>query len=344
LYDARRHGTIMDRWKANPRGVPRPDNDAGLEALVPVVRGALPVFYDAGNENEIRRAVKVGKEFDLKLTIVGATEGFMALDALRGRPVVVSVNYPRPAQATGWSYRQSTRHAPDDSAAAAREATKAIEGNAAAINKAGIRFALASGGTRGADFVANVRKAVAAGLPADVALQAMTIRPAEMAGLGEALGSIEVGKIANLVVTEGGGLLSDSAKVRAVFIDGARYEVATVAAPAGRAGGGGNGSDAQVGGSWRLTIDSPQGAQSATMSVNQSGASFSGRVSGLPGGDLDVSQGSVSGRTVNWSLALSIGGQTLTLAFSGEVTGTKMTGTVALGPMGSASFTGDKLP
>jgi hypothetical protein len=67
-------------------------------------------------------------------------------------------------------------------------------------------------------------------------------------------------------------------------------------------------------------------------------------VSGLPGGDLDVSQGAVSGRTVSWSLALSFGGQSLTLEFSGEVTGTKMAGTVALGPMGSASFTGDKLP
>ena len=347
LYDARRHGQLQDRWRASPRGLPRPENDAALDALVPVVRGTLPAFYEANNENEIRRAVKVGKEFDLKLTIVGAAEGFMALDALAGRPVIVSVNFPRPAQSTGWSYRQSTRHAPGDSAAAAREATKAIEGNAASLHKAGIKFALASGGSRAADFVTNARKAVAAGLPADVALQALTIRPAEMTGLGEALGSIEVGKIANLVVTEGGGILSDSAKVRAVFIDGMRYEV--IAAPAAAAGGrgggaGGEGAAAQVGGAWRLTIDSPQGAQVVTFTVTQSGSSFSGRMAGMPTGDVDVSDGIVAGKSVSWSLALSFGGQAITLAFSGEVDGGKMSGTVGLGPMGNANFSGDKLP
>jgi imidazolonepropionase-like amidohydrolase len=226
LYDARRHGQVQDRWRTNPRGVVRPDNDPKLQALVPVVRGTLPAFYEANNENEIRRAVNVGKEFGLKFTIVGATEGFKALDALAGHPVVVSVNFPRPALTTGWSYRQTMQHGSGDSAAAARETAKAIEGNAAVLNKAGIKFALASGGARPGDFVANVRKAVAAGLPADVALQALTIRAAEMTGLAEALGSIEVGKIANLVVTEGGGVLADGARVRAVFVDGERYEIA----------------------------------------------------------------------------------------------------------------------
>ena len=73
-----------------------------------------------------------------------------------------------------------------------------------------VKFALASGGTR--EFLPNVRKAVAAGLPANVALEALTIRPAEMVGAGDILGSVEAGKIANLVVTNG-DILSDSARV-----------------------------------------------------------------------------------------------------------------------------------
>ncbi|HEY4658053.1 MAG TPA: amidohydrolase family protein, partial [Gemmatimonadaceae bacterium] len=151
-----------------------------------------------------------------------------------------------------------------------REARKLIEANPAAVHKGGIRFALASGRTPASTFLANARKAVAAGLPADVALQAMTIRPAEMTGLGDALGSIEVGKIANLVVTEGGGILSDSARVRAVFIDGERFEVTPPPAAGGRGGGRGGAPQgeeavAQVGGGWRLTMDSPQGQQSMTI-------------------------------------------------------------------------------
>jgi imidazolonepropionase-like amidohydrolase len=353
LYDAKQRGLVSDRWHADPRGIPRPVNNPEIDALLPVVRGNLPVFYDANAENEIRRAVKVDKEFGIRFTIVGATEGFKALDALAGHPVVVSVNFPAPAATTGWSYYNAQRHTPQDSVIADREAKNVIEANAATLNKAGIKFALASGGQGAAQFVANVRKAVAAGLPADVALQAMTLRAAEYAGLDKALGSIEVGKIANLVVTEGGNILADSAKVRAVFVDGVRYEIAAPpAAPAGRAGGGRGGSGgatadapiAQIGGAWRLTIDSPQGAQTVTMTITQTGPAFTAKVSGLPTGDADVTDGRIAGTKATWSLSLNMGGNALQLDFSGDIAGSKMTGTVALGAFGNATFTGEKTP
>jgi len=355
LYDARRQGQLSDRWATSPRGLTRPENDPKLAALVPVVRGTLPLFYDANVENEIRRAVKINREFDsVKMTIVGATEGWQALDALAGHAVVVSLNFPNPTSTTGWSYRDAMRHAESDSAAADLAARKLIEGNAAAINKAGIKFALASGGTGAAAFLANARKAVAAGLPADVALAALTMRAAELAGLGEALGSIEVGKIANLVVTEGGGILADSAKVRTVFVDGARFEIAVapVAAPAQGSGRGGRGgaapaeeAPAAVGGTWHLVVDSPQGAQALTMTVVQNGFAFTGKVSGMPmGGDLDVANGQVTGRNATWDISVNMNGQLLTISFSGEVTGTKISGTAALGQFGNAPFTGDKTP
>lgn len=359
IYDARRQGMLLDRWKSDPRGLTRPDNDPELEALVPAARGLMPIFYDAPQENDIRRAIKESKEFDLKYTIVGATEGFKAVDALKGQQVIVSVNFPTPATVTGWSYRNAMQHPTPDSAAADREARKSIEANAAVLHKAGLKFALASGGSSSATFVANVKKAIAAGLPADVALEAVTLRAAEMVGMSQALGSIEVGKIANLVVTEGGNVLSDSGRVRAMFVDGRRYEVA--AAPAAVAQGGGRGGRgggpggpggpgagpamAQMGGSWQLTINSPQGAQAVTLTASQNGAAFTGKVSGLPQmGDTEISNGHIDGNKVSWSLALSFGAQSINLDFNGEVTGTKISGTVALGPMGNATFSGDKSP
>ena len=53
LFDAQRQGILLDRYKSNPRGMARPENDPGLDALVPVVRGQMPAFIDASNENEI---------------------------------------------------------------------------------------------------------------------------------------------------------------------------------------------------------------------------------------------------------------------------------------------------
>lgn len=347
MYDALRHGMLQDRWTANPRGLQRPENDLELDALVPVVRGQLPVFYDAPQENDIRRAVKISKEFGLDFTIVGATEGWRALDALAGHPVVVSVNFPAPTSVTGWSFFNAMRHATPDSAAADREARKVIEANAAVLNHAGVNFALASGGTSAATFVANVRTAIAAGLPADVALRAVTIRAAEIAGLGAALGSIEPGKIANLVVTEGGNVLADSAKVRAVFIDGTRYDVAAApaaAAVAGRVGApAADGVAAQIGGAWQLTVDSPNGSQPVSLTVTQRGANFTGKL-GSPMGELDISDGHMAGTKMTFSTAMTMNGQTMTLEFTGDVAGNRMRGTVAMGPMGNATFTGERTP
>jgi len=341
FYDARRQALLLDRYRADPVGMARPAYDEQLAALIPVVKDDLPVFFSASNENEIRRAVRMGLEFGLKLTVVGATEGFRAVDALKAmaQPVVVSVDFPKAPQVTGWDYRWTYRHAPGDSAEADSAARPVIEGNAAALNNAGIPLALSSGGSlKPAEFLGNVRKAIKAGLPRDVALQALTIRPAEIAGVSATLGSIEPGKIANLVVTDG-DLLGDSAKVRAVFVDGARYEVvAPPAAPPGRFRGG---EPADVGGTWDLTVSTPQGSNQATLAATQSGTTFTGQLTSQMGG-ATVDNGEVSGSSVSWTTTLSMNGQSVTITFRGEVEGNRMTGSADIPGMGSASFTAQK--
>ena len=351
LYDARHHAAVQERYRAGARGAVRPSYDVDLDALVPVVRGAVPAFFAADRENEIRRAVRVGEEFDLKLTIVGATEGFRAIDALkRADGVVVSLDFPRSTEVTGWSYRSTQRHALDDSAATDSAVRRTLESNAATLHSAGVRFALASGGLRPGEFLGNVRKAIAAGLPRDVALQAVTVRAAEIAGVGAQLGSIEAGKIANLVVAER-DILGDSANVRMVFVDGIRHEVIPQAAPERRRGaGGGRGGEreeggemARVAGTWDITVTSPQGENRASMTVTQSGATLEGTMA-TEMGTVQVTDGRIMGERVTFSIAVPISGQTTTIVFRGTVDGNRMTGTADLGAMGSATFTGERKP
>ncbi len=347
FYDARRLGVLLERYRAAPRGMERPVYDAHLAALIPAVRGELPVMFAASNENEIRRALAMAREFSLALTIVGATEGFRIVDALQAsrRPVVVSVDFPRPTEVTGWVFRVGQRLPVNDSASADSAARRVIEGNAAALHRAGVRFALASGGSlRGAEILTNVRKAIGAGLPRDVALEALTIRPAEIAGVAEQLGSVEVGKIANLVVAEGEPL-TDSTKVRAVFVDGVRYEVVAPAAGArgGARGGGAGAAAAQVGGTWSVTVNTPQGSQTMTMTLTQEGSGFSGSMTGEMG-TLPIADGQVAGPSVSWSITVSMGGQSMTVNFRGELEGTRIRGTAELGAFGSAPFTAEKNP
>jgi len=348
FYDAQRHGVLMDRYKAGQRGVARPSYDADLDALVPVVRGQLPAFFAASNENEIRRALAIGKEFDLKVTIVGATEGFRALDALKGaRPVVVSVDFPQPVEVTGWAYRGAQRRELNDSATRDSSVRKIVEANAATLNKAGVKFALAPGALRPNDFIANVRKAIAAGLPREVAVEAFTIRAAEIAGVSDQLGSIETGKIADLVVADGPPL-AENARIRTVFVDGMDYDVVPAAAGrnAQRAGGGGRGAGgemAQVGGTWTMTVNGPQGAMTSTMTVTQTGDAIDGTIiSEL--GTAAISDGRVNGRNVTWSAAITMGNERTTVNFEAEVDGNRMTGRLRAGESGPMTFTAERKP
>jgi len=237
LYDAQRHAMMEDRYKANPKGMARTAHNAELDALIPVVKGNIPVFIAANNENEMLRALALGKEFNVKVTIVGAVEGFRAISTLKtARPPVVTVDFPQPSQTTGWQYQYSQRRDPADSASVSSAVTKMIEGNAAAMHNAGIKFALASGGLAPNAFMDNVRKAIAAGLPRNVALEALTIRAAEAAGVDAQLGSIEAGKIANLQIVQGEPL-TPSARLESMYVDGLQYDVIPAAGRAGGRGG-----------------------------------------------------------------------------------------------------------
>ena len=347
LYDAQRHGLLMDRYKAGDRGVPRPAYDANLDALVPVVRGQLPAFFGASNENEIRRAVGIATEFDLKLTIVGATEAFRALDAVKtARPLVVSVEFPQPVEVTGWAYRGAQRRELNDSATRDAAVRKIVEANAATLNRAGVKFALAPGALKPNDFIANVRKAIAAGLPREVAVAALTIRAAEIAGVGDQLGSIEPGKIADLVVADGPPL-GDSTRVRTVFVDGIDYDVIPSAASRNgqrAAGGGGrSGEVAQVAGTWVMTVNGPQGAMTSTMTLTQTADAIDGNMIS-EFGTAAISEGRVNGRTLTWSASFQMGGERTTVNFEAEVDGTRMTGRLRTGEMGAMTFTAEKKP
>ncbi len=188
-------------------------HDPALEALQPALAGSLPVAIEAGDAVEIRRALAFAREFKLTLIVAGALGAGEAAADLKaaGAKVIYSLDYPvRP---------RSLAPAADEPLRVLRARANAPKVPAALL-QAGVPFAFASKGLREpADFVKNAAKAVRAGLPADAAVRALTIEAARIAGVAASLGSIEKGKRANLVVTEG-DLFDEKAQVRHVFVDG----------------------------------------------------------------------------------------------------------------------------
>jgi imidazolonepropionase-like amidohydrolase len=214
-------------------GAARPAYDASLEALQPALSGRMPVAFQAGTANEIRRALGLAKEFKLDPIVTGALEADAVAADLKAEKarVIYSLNFPV----------RSRTLAPD-----ADEPVRVLRARAnapkvpGALEKAGVVFAFESGGlTDPRDFVRNAARAVKAGLPAAAAIRALTINAATMAGAADRTGSIEKGKIANLVITDG-DLFGEKTIVKQVFIDGRPVPVDTAPpSPARRGGRGG---------------------------------------------------------------------------------------------------------
>ena len=235
FLDAQHYG-VARGFQPRDRGPDRaasqetvPD-DPALEAMQPAVERKMPVAFEANEGRQILRALKMAKELKLEAVVTGARHAEEVIVDLKSQNVrvIYSLNYPVRPRALATDA--------DEPLSALRDRADApkVPG---ALAKAGVTFAFASAGLADPkDFVKNAAKAVKAGLAEDEALRAMTINAATIAGVADRLGSIEKGKAANLVVTDG-NLFDEKTKIARVFVDGRPVALDAPAAPAGRGRG-----------------------------------------------------------------------------------------------------------
>jgi imidazolonepropionase-like amidohydrolase len=194
---ARHYAQAMER--GSPANFTR---DLKLESLVPVVRGELPLLVTANGAREIRAAVEFCEKEKMKLVILSGAEAWKVKDLLKEKNIPVIL--------------RSTQSLPGNE----DEPYDKPYSNPGELHAAGVKFAIAtfnSSDSRTLPFEAGM--AVPYGLPHDAAVAAITRNPAEILGLGDRLGTIEAGKIANLVVTTG-DILEIRNEVKHVFIQG----------------------------------------------------------------------------------------------------------------------------
>jgi len=205
-----RQAFLDAQWYQQAR--PRP-HAPELEAMGPALAGRLPVAFRAATAVEIARALGMAKEFKLDPIITAARQVEEVAADLKaaGARVVYSLNFP--------ARRASLAPDADEPLGVLRDRANAPKGPAA-LDKAGILFAFESSGlSEPKDFLKNAQKTVAAGLNRESALKALTINAATIAGAGDRVGSLDRGKIANLVVTEG-DLFDEKTTIRHVFVNG----------------------------------------------------------------------------------------------------------------------------
>ena len=202
--ELRRLAHLLENAKAHRAGLDTADGrktDLALEALAPVARGEVPLAVRADDEDDIRGAIAFARERGLKLIVTGGLEAWRCADALKAAGAAVLLNVDRLPRREADPY-------------------DAAYSNAATLHAAGVPFAIVTDdASQSRNLPYEAAMARAFGLPADAALRAITLSPAEILGVAPRMGSLEPGKDANVVVATG-DIMDHRTSVTHVFIDG----------------------------------------------------------------------------------------------------------------------------
>ncbi|MGD8330761.1 MAG: amidohydrolase family protein [Acidobacteriota bacterium] len=276
LLDTQRQATWENSYNNDPSGLPRPEANPAYTALMPVLAGDQQVIFDSSNTREAKRALEMSREFALSPIIKGNGNEYEIVATLADAQVAVIVPVDYPDAPTISDDADANLDISYESLRRWEEAP----GNAAALERAGVTFAFTTDGVGAREFAANVRRAIEAGLSEETALAAVTTHPAAMFGVDSILGTIEPGKIANIVVATGAPF-TEGAEVRHVFVDG--VHTAVEAAPAGRGARGGDAAGpADPRGTWAVTMGNSEFSMDTTWRITGQDGSYSGTVDGEP--------------------------------------------------------------
>ena len=200
LFKAREYMEKLDAAGDDP--AKKPAFDLRLHALLPVMRGQMPLKAHAHQANDILTAVRIAREFGVRLTLEHVTEGALIVDELKRADVPLAVG-PTFGQPSKIELKNKSWRTP------------------AILNAAGCRVSIITDSpvTEQKHLRFCAAMAIESGMPAFDALRAITINPARHIGVQDRVGSLEVGKDADIVLADG-SLFSLQTRILSVWIDG----------------------------------------------------------------------------------------------------------------------------
>src|SRR5271157_539334 len=319
-------------YNAHPQGLERPAYDRTEIVIDEALRAGRPVLLPGNTAQEVHRALVLADRIGARAVIYGGQQGYTAADELATAKVPALVNLK-------WPEKEKDADPEAEEPLRVLRFRDRAPSSPAALQKAGVKFAFyLEGAGSPKDALKNAKKAIDAGLAKDAALRAFTLSAAEILGVGDRLGSIEAGKIANLVVADG-DLFNEKTKVKMTFVDGRRYIVYEPGRPT-------EPPTVKLTGKWKLTVNAPQGTQEATADLTMApDGALTGSVTGASGeimgsmGTVSISEGWVSGAKFSFTISISIEGSPVDVTFSGTLEGEQMKGTASGGGI-SVDFTG----
>ena len=353
--EAKRRQRMQDLYASDPTGLERPPFDPVHDALMPVLSDELPVYFHTESVLDLHRALEVQSELGFPIVLTGLNQSFDAVEKLQntGHPLMLSLDLP---VIPGQSDSDENQDEPTDSldiqptdapeklpeiadpgynadlrvqSFADIEAEKenlekrrAIEhkkylANAADLASAGLAFGFSTLGVKPNDVQDNLRTMIENGLSESAALAALTTTPADILGVSATMGTVDIGKMANLVVADG-PIFDEDSKIKYVFVDGHRFEIEHPKRP-GRQGRNGQ-SELSPAGTWAFTVTSDDGDVGGSITISGSSDSWSGSISNdLTNEVAELSNISWDGTTLDFDFSIpDMGTITVSVTLDGD--------------------------
>jgi hypothetical protein len=340
-------------YASNPAGLNRPVTNRITEAFYPVIDKKLPVMFEADKYLKLQRIFTLQNEFGFPLMVGDVKEGWDAIQKIKATNTKVFLSLDLPEDKTFEVKVDKKEQAKKDSLAKAEkkytaerealekrktESIKQYTAQAVEFQKAGIPFGFSTLTVKPADVQKNLRRMIAAGLTEDQALAALTTSPAQLLGLSDRVGTIDPGKIANLVLSDK-PYFKEKSKVKFVFVDGVLYPYESKEPAKGDAGA------VNIAGTWTMTSETPEGKFDEKVTFVKEGTSYTGSITGGRFKEAATLENiSVTGNKLKFSYTTQAGQQSIKVDVEGTIEADAFKGTASAGSAGSYAVTGKKDP
>ena len=338
------------RYNANPSGMIRPEKEGVEMAFYPVIENKMPVAFKAEEVLDVQRVLTLKTELGFGLILGEVKEGWDIIPKIKssGAKTFLSLDLPEIKEEEKNDSTQ-TEDMKKEPTAADKE-KEALEmrkkeiidkhySQPAAFKKQGVRFGFSTMETKSSDFKKNLVQLKEHGMTDDDLLAALTTHPAELLGLSTVMGSIDPGKMANLVITDK-PYFEEKSSIKHVFVDGALYSFEEKKKKKN-----GPEEDAKPEGKWSYSSETPNGTVTGEIEIKGSDGSYSGTISNSYSGEkVDMNEVLVDGSQLQISYKIDAGGNLLVIEINAEIDGDSFEGTMSAGQYGTFEIEGQKVP
>jgi hypothetical protein len=332
---------------ASNSGINRPEMNKTLESFYPILDKKIPISFEVSNDLEIRRVLTLQKENGFRLILVGVSDVEHVINEIKAANSQVLLGFKLPNDKTAKTNMDDLSDEMKARTQKIKDSYLQVLKQASVLETAGIPFGFTTIGGTSSEMFKNLRLMIENGLSEDAALAALTINPASILGIQRFAGSIEKGKLANLVILTG-PLFSEDAQVKHVIADGYIFEY-EIKSKKSNGNGSENGKVSNITGVWEYISDTPAGSSGGIMEIRKEGDSYKGVISydnpsGSGKASSEMNNIVLSGSNLSFTFNVAAGGMALEVNVNGEINSDQFSGNMSLSEYGSFPLNATKKP